>query len=297
MKNNNLEIGTQFGNWTIIGPKISKSKNVYYLCQCKCGVQKEVRKSILLNGNSTSCGCLRNEKVKPGQRFGRLVTISKDMRYDDIERKKGRSLWLCQCDCGNQKYILQQSLLSGNTQSCGCLQKEIASQCEDLTGQHFGKLTVIKKSEYKISGSSSAWVCQCECGNNTIVRATALRANAILFCGCIKSKGERKIIDILQSNNIPYIYQYSVKTLNHCFIYDFFINNQYIIEYDGGQHYYNIDYWNSKLEDVKNNDKAKNQYCFDNNIPIIRIPYTHLNFITLDDLLLEKSKYLVTSEL
>ena len=56
-----------------------------------------------------------------GQRFGRLVV--KD------EYIGGRMVkWLCQCDCGKEKYIYRGSLLQGIAKSCGCLRKEINSE-------------------------------------------------------------------------------------------------------------------------------------------------------------------------
>ena len=54
-----------------------------------------------------------------GKRFGKLIVlkwIGKD--------KWGHSKWLCQCDCGNKIIVLGYGLTSGNTKSCGCLQKE-----------------------------------------------------------------------------------------------------------------------------------------------------------------------------
>ena len=53
-----------------------------------------------------------------GQRFGRLVAISK------ASSRSGKTYWLCQCDCGNQKEIQTSHLTDGRTLSCGCLQKE-----------------------------------------------------------------------------------------------------------------------------------------------------------------------------
>lgn len=56
-----------------------------------------------------------------GQRFGRLIAIKRNgTRY-------GRGAWLCKCDCGNEKTIALQHLKNG-TKSCGCLNKEIASE-------------------------------------------------------------------------------------------------------------------------------------------------------------------------
>ena len=54
-----------------------------------------------------------------GQRFGKLVAISK------APSRSGKTFWLCQCDCGNQKEIQTNHLTSGATQSCGCLNTAI----------------------------------------------------------------------------------------------------------------------------------------------------------------------------
>lgn len=63
-------------------------------------------------------------KVKDltGQRFGRLVAIEEAGR-----NKFGKAIWKCKCDCGTEKIISSINLTSGNTQSCGCLHKEISS--------------------------------------------------------------------------------------------------------------------------------------------------------------------------
>lgn len=47
-----------------------------------------------------------------GCRFGKLIALSKDQEH--------RRKWLCQCDCGNIISVLDYSLKSGHTQSCGC---------------------------------------------------------------------------------------------------------------------------------------------------------------------------------
>lgn len=54
----------------------------------------------------------------------------------------------------------------------------------DLTGQHFGRLTVIKEADRnsKYPGQSR-WLCQCECGKTTIVYAGSLRRTH--SCGCL----------------------------------------------------------------------------------------------------------------
>ena len=78
--------------------------------------------------------------------------------------------------------------------------------------------------------------------------------------------------------------------------FDFYVNNKYLIEYDGIQHFQNDKTehgWNTKeaLEKRKQHDNFKNQWCKENKIPLIRIPYTHLKELCLEDLLSETSQF------
>jgi hypothetical protein len=59
-----------------------------------------------------------------------------------------------------------------------------------------------------------------------------LRLGLIQSCGCLKSIGEEKISKILTDNNIPFERE---KIFNDFkpYRYDFYVNNKYIIEYDG----------------------------------------------------------------
>ena len=57
-----------------------------------------------------------------GQRFGRLLVAGMGERSAN-----GRILWVCLCDCGNQKTITPAGLRHGGTRSCGCLRAEASS--------------------------------------------------------------------------------------------------------------------------------------------------------------------------
>src|SRR5215467_12695024 len=64
-----------------------------------------------------------------GRRFGRLIVVAFDStrRYRDRSRTNGyawRSYWKCRCDCGNDRIVPKVDLLSNNTRSCGCLQRD-----------------------------------------------------------------------------------------------------------------------------------------------------------------------------
>lgn len=50
-----------------------------------------------------------------GQRFGKLVAVEMCGKNE-----KGRTMWLCKCDCGNERKVLTYNLREGKTKSCGC---------------------------------------------------------------------------------------------------------------------------------------------------------------------------------
>jgi hypothetical protein len=58
-----------------------------------------------------------------GKKFGRLIVI-----LDNNTKRKDSKYVLCRCECGNEKWIASSSLISGYTKSCGCLNKEKASE-------------------------------------------------------------------------------------------------------------------------------------------------------------------------
>lgn len=66
-----------------------------------------------------------------GQRFSRLVVVAFTGRTPDGKH----SLWLCRCDCDTELTTRANSLKTGNTKSCGCLQREVASAYNRTHGQ------------------------------------------------------------------------------------------------------------------------------------------------------------------
>ena len=58
----------------------------------------------------------------------------------------------------------------------------------DLTGQRFGRLTVLSRAENV--GAMSRWLCECDCGNQTIVYGNNLRRGYTQSCGCYRHECE-----------------------------------------------------------------------------------------------------------
>lgn len=53
----------------------------------------------------------------------------------------------------------------------------------DLTGQTFGRLTVIERV-HSLKSLQAMWLCKCECGNEAVVRGADLRLGKSTSCGC-----------------------------------------------------------------------------------------------------------------
>lgn len=234
-----------------------------------------------------------------GQKFNRLLVLSRD---EEATKQHKRQYWLCQCDCGKTKVIAGLSLKNGATKSCGCLRNERVFEAiaKDETGNKYGKLTVLHMDTERDSFGRLKWVCQCECGSIKSISGADLRNGNTQSCGCFSriSKGEQKIINILDSANISYIREYKPLDLGNK-RFDFAIlndNNQIIrlIEFDGEQHYKESNWEREKLSRTQESDKIKNEYALTSNIPLIRIPYWELNNLNFE--LLFSDKFLIKGE-
>ena len=234
------------------------------------------------------------------QKFHRLTAL-----YPTDKRDSDRSvIWHCRCDCGNEIDVSGKRLRQNNTKSCGCLNTETRAALgrankKDLTGMIFGRLTVLEDSGERYD-NNILWRCQCECGNQPLIKGTSL-IHGVKSCGCLKSKGEACIAELLNKNDIIFETQ---KTFNDCLLpntnyhayFDFQVDNKYLIEYDGIQHFQSsndTNSWNTQEHfiEVQKRDKFKDELCAEKGIPLIRIPYTKLNTLCIEDLMLETSEY------
>lgn len=242
------------------------------------------------------------------QVFGWLTALRR------LEEKKGSQyLWECKCSCGNIVKIPIGSLTSGNTKSCGCRKSiglinfnyEQSENNKIQPGTRFGKLVVVEDIGFKqqIPGHNRRWYkCQCDCGETKEVMGNSLKQGQTQSCGkCISSLGEYQIQQILDSNNINYYYDSPLpelvketgKRLRFDFIIydDKFENPVRFIEFDGRQHFVGPEAWwsnSDSLEAIQERDKIKNDFCADKGYPLVRIPYTKLNKITLEDIMGDK---------
>lgn len=144
---------------------------------------------------------------------------------------------------------------------------------------------ILLSSEYKNNNTPLEYVCTIHNNTSKYIKWNTFQSMKVGCPDCAnekKSRGEMAIADILREYQIFYINNYK---FNDCryknrLPFDFFVNNRFIVEYDGEQHFYPIDFagrgqsWAIKsYNNVKKRDSIKNEYCIKNNIPIYRIPY------------------------
>ena len=223
-----------------------------------------------------------------GQIFGRLTVIKYSPEQSKINKRR---TYLCQCSCGNLKYVRGYCLKSGHTQSCGCLQKEKVGNIKknkfnDLTNKKFHLLTAIKLDENNTREKKATyWFFKCDCGKIKSIRASNVIDGTVKSCGCVKnSYGEASIVKILSENNISYKKEYIFPDFKsekgEYFRFDFAIFNKknqlkYIIEFNGEQHYKPVPFFNQKIsfENIQKYDKIKMDFCENKKIPLFIIRF------------------------
>jgi hypothetical protein len=138
---------------------------------------------------------------KKGLQFTRLTLTG---NYDI--RKKGKykiKYYECICQCETIKWI-QMSHLKANVKSCGCynrdkMKKYNKKRILDLTNKRFGKLVAIKLMG-KINDIYK-WLCQCDCGNQILVKTGSLNYKEVQSCGCLQKEkttinNQRYLLDL-----------------------------------------------------------------------------------------------------
>lgn len=263
------------------------------------------------------CQFIIGEKQKTG-----MLTVCD--RGPDITRpSKSYPALICKCDCGNYTLVATSAFRTETTKSCGCFGRaQAAKRCAIIGKRERPKNYVnIDNPYYSFIEATNEktsygykWKIKCNrCGKfyyevpNQLISDKRPKGNNPCNCWKHQSNGCNKIETLLQLHNIDYQKEYKfldcISPKGNLLRFDFYINNSYLLEYDGEQHFKETSFFGNKIVDSKTElekyqlyDKIKNNYCIKNNIPLIRISYTHLKDIKIEDLLLETSNYVYKGE-
>ncbi|MBO6164514.1 MAG: hypothetical protein J6N77_05635 [Lachnospiraceae bacterium] len=134
--------GMRSGRLVAIEPTAERRRgSVLWRCRCDCGNEILAEGYRIASGKVKSCGCSRREmktKDLAGKRFGRLTAIRR------LDKKRGSCyLWLCRCDCGNEIEVTVNSLMTGNTKSCGCMRQDTVRSMMEKYGTITDHVTLV----------------------------------------------------------------------------------------------------------------------------------------------------------
>lgn len=194
----------------------------------------------------------------------------------------------CKCKkCGNEWTTLPKVLIT-NGSGCPKCGKEKAVKAETKTKEQFIKDLEKVNPHIEVIGeyvnTHTKIKCKCKIDGTIWFAYPANLLNNSAGCPyCTISIGERMLLDTLKKLKIDFIPQHTIKDckliLNLKFD-AFDIDNDIAFEYNGEQHYYPIDFagkgkdWaEQEFAKTAARDNAKIEYCKNNNIPIIIVPY------------------------
>lgn len=271
----------------------SKSREKYGADLCpKCKKEKSIE---------------NNRHKKSLIRYKQIVELCEKDGYKIISREdefynvKKKFKFICSKH-GEQEIVIDTFLRGARCYWCG--RESVGSHnrsdldCVEAKINSINENILLNKNEYV---SRDAWNLKIKCGNCGRTFITSLSnyergKNMCDVCSKSISKNELKIKILLEDCHIAFEQE---KTFSDCkdkypLPFDFYLSNyNLIIEYDGEGHYLEGFYVNRSenpaeaLEYTQYHDRIKNQYCKDNNINLLRIPYwekDNIEHIILDNL-------------
>ena len=219
-------------------------------------------------------------------------TLNEDLTPWDVTCNNGRNVWW-QCDKGHEWEASISNRYSQHSDCPYCTGRKPSKEynllvcnpklCEEWD---YNKNKINPEEYCPNSGDKVWWICS-KCGWEWYIQIN--QRNGVYKTGCplcAESKGEKQLDYILSQYNVPHDSQYTFDDLRGIgggllkFDTPVFVNKEktqlrILIEYDGKQHYEWVKGFYTKEDFLKlqYHDKLKNEYCKNNNISLLRIPY------------------------
>ncbi len=168
------------------------------------------------------------------------------------------------------------TLLSGEgcPKCSGLMRKTQEEFVEEMRLKH-PTITVI--GEYVNNRTKVKCFCN-ECETYFFSAPHTMLSNGNGCPNCTTSRGENRIKEWLNNNEVKYSFQHVFKECKDVRVlpFDFYIPSlNMAIEYDGIQHFEPKDFFGGEesFNKLKKHDSIKSNYCMENNIRLLRIPY------------------------
>ena len=202
-RGNAVKEGERFGSLVALERIRNEKGQPVWRCACDCGNECEVVAAALRAGYRTSCGCgMERRKRRAETIASKRPSGSNASGVRGVTWNARRQKWAAQVYCrGERRHLGEYAELGDAIKARRKAEEEKepdefakTKRAKDLAGEKFGRLTAIKPTERRDSGSVM-WLCRCDCGNEAIVSARNLANNHTTSCGCRKGnpvkEGER----------------------------------------------------------------------------------------------------------
>lgn len=191
------------------------------------------------------------------------------------EYKHNKSSLSWRCACGYEWNASFKAVYISNQwcPRCAGNAKLTIEEMQEIAKERQG---LCLSTEYVNINTKLLWKCL-KCDHEWKAIPSSIRTGR--WCPkCRESHGERCIEQYLKNAGFEYEREKRIPLSDWRFRFDFYLPARRIaIEYDGPQHFHITRFYTTssdKLKTVKDRDGMKNKYCIENNITLIRIPYT-----------------------
>lgn len=280
------EIKEKYGNeYEILEQYVNKREKIL-VKHNQCGHCWKVIPHNLLRGH----GCPECGKLKQGEKLRMSPQTFKEkfcqipnnklQLLGDYEKLNSKIKVRCS-ECGYEWFALPGNLLHRKSSCPKCY-----GHMKKTTEQFKEEVYNLVNTEYSVLGEYIDSKEKILMKHNICHHEWLVEPNRFIQGGrcprCKESHGELSVRDFLNNNHITFESQYKISECKDLrplpFDFAIFIQNKLValIEYQGRQHYHNIDFFgrDGKFEKQQQRDNIKREYCKKQNIPLIEIPYT-----------------------
>ena len=284
--------GQTFGEWVVV----KYTGNGMWICQCNCGVKKEVDGRSLRNGTTTSCGHnTTGFKDLAGRAFGEWTVLE----YN------GNRKWHCRCSCGKENIVSTYSLISGKTKSCGhaigkhiietriqkyneissCKNRDIEQYSILINKENFEKYLKTFSTKPSVKLLSTVL----DTGYSTLIQKIHKYEleNIVDICSNTSEK-EKELYDYIRSIHNGEIYTNTRDIIKPLELDIYIPEKRVAIEFNGT-------YWHSSYLKDKNYHKNKTLKCLEKNIRLIHIFEYEMNIPEKRDKIFRLLKHILTN--
>lgn len=253
--------------------------------KCHCGNEFEQSFDVFRNGSKKQCPKCSIEQNTLRQRFNQEE--AEKIAYENGNKLIGRYInyhtkteFLCSCGKVITTTLARVSTSKGiKCRECNNekLRQERIIPIDEVKA--FIKCKGCEFIEGEYINNTSKLSMRCNCGQVFTTDFASFRSGKQFcdFCGMSISRGERYTIKALEDLGVEFVREYRFEDcrMKRTLPFDFYLPKlNTCIEYHGIQHYKESrNGWGKKLSEQQRYDKAKEEYCKENDIKLIVIPY------------------------